>query len=395
MLQRVEIKAFKSLQDVGIDLGLINVFVGSNGSGKSNLLEAIGVLGAAASGRVDDEGLLRRGVRPGLPALYKASFRGDRVRDAIRFGAFSEGVSYEVELNNPIDSPKPAWGFKTERLVVHGEKVVGRSRAGHDYQTLDQDAGLAALKAVELSAGSPGSRLLRTLREFAIYSPNTATLRGLVADPQSREPVGLSGGRLAEAVHELRQLSDKNERFEEIVDDLLELTGWVKEVGVGWPQDVPLAASVPRPSRVLRFVDRYMADGRNVLSAYDASEGALYVLFAAVIATHPQAPSVLAVDNIDSALNPRLARELMTRICRWVIEGGQRQLLVTCHNPVLLDGLPLSDDRIRLFTVDRSNHGRTVVKRVEVDEPLLARANEGWPLSRLWVSGHLGGVPDV
>ncbi len=32
-------------------------------AGKSNLLEALGVLSAAVSGRVDDEALLRRGVR--------------------------------------------------------------------------------------------------------------------------------------------------------------------------------------------------------------------------------------------------------------------------------------------------------------------------------------------
>ena len=61
----------------------------------------------------------------------------------------------------------------------------------------------------------------------------------------------------------------------------------------------------------------------------------------------------------------------------------------------VLDGLDLGDDAIRLFAVDRSAQGNTVVRRVEVDAPLLAKAREGWPLSRLWVSGHLGGVPDV
>jgi hypothetical protein len=33
--------------------------------------------------------------------------------------------------------------------------------------------------------------------------------------------------------------------------------------------------------------------------------------------------------------------------------------------------------------------------RVEVDERLLARAKEGWTLSRLWVMGEIGGVPPV
>ncbi|WP_428261834.1 AAA family ATPase [Haliangium sp.] len=118
------------------------------------------------------------------------------------------------------------------------------------------------------------------------------------------------------------------------------------------------------------------------------------MLFAAVAATHPDAPSVLAIDNFDAALNPRLVRALMQTVSEWIL-AGNRQLLLTCHNPLVLDGLPLQDDRVRLFAVDRTAKGFTTVRRVIVDDALLAKAREGWPLSRLWVSGHLGGVPDV
>lgn len=395
MLQRVEIKCFKSLHEVSIDLGLVNVFVGANGSGKSNLLEAIGVLGSAASGRVDDEGLLRRGVRPGVPALYKSSFAGERMRNAIRFGAFAEEASYEIELNNPTGAPRPVWNFKTERLMAGGEKLVGRSPASYEYRAMDPEAGLAALELVRHHVMSPVNRLMRALREYAIYSPNTAALRGLVTDPQSREPVGLAGGRLAEAVEELRRLARKDGPYEDVVEDVLGLMDWVQAFGAKQSGEVPLSSTVATQQRVLFFRDRFMADGRNELSGYDASEGALYVLFAAVVATHPRSPLVLAIDNVDAALNPLLVRGLMERLCSWVIAGGQRQLLMTCHNPMVLDGLPLQDDRVRLFAVDRSNRGKTVVRRVTVTPELLVKAREGWPLSRLWVSGHLGGVPRV
>ena len=79
MIETLTVRTFKSLEDVTFDLGLVNVFIGANGSGKSNLLEALGVLSAAADGKVDDQSLLARGVRPGLPALYKSAFPG---RDA-------------------------------------------------------------------------------------------------------------------------------------------------------------------------------------------------------------------------------------------------------------------------------------------------------------------------
>jgi len=50
---------------------------------------------------------------------------------------------------------------------------------------------------------------------------------------------------------------------------------------------------------------------------------------------------------------------------------------------------------VRLFTVGRTNTGQSVIRRVVVDDKLLAMARKGWTLSRLWLMGHLGGVPNV
>ena len=78
-LREIHIKGFKSIVDQTVSLGRVNCFIGANGVGKSNVLEAMGVLGAAASGRVDDEAIIRRGVRAGLPRLFKTSFAGTRI----------------------------------------------------------------------------------------------------------------------------------------------------------------------------------------------------------------------------------------------------------------------------------------------------------------------------
>lgn len=84
------------------------------------------------------------------------------------------------------------------------------------------------------------------------------------------------------------------------------------------------------------------------------------------------------------------------RVCEWYLQARPAwQILLTTHNPLVLDGLPLQDDRVRLFTVSRTNSGRTSVRRVEVDASLREKAEQGWSLSRLWVMGHLGGVADV
>jgi len=40
--------------------------------------------------------------------------------------------------------------------------------------------------------------------------------------------------------------------------------------------------------------------------------------------------------------------------------------------------------------------GRTIITRIVLDEKLKKMAQEkDWPLSRLWVMGLMGGVPDV
>lgn len=402
MITTLHVESFKTLADVTLPLGHINLLIGANGCGKSNILEAIGVLGAAASGRVDDESLLRRGVRPGVPALYKSSFRGVRTNTMIRFtaqgGDKAETARYAVGLWNPLTDPKPAWRYHTETLEDVEGRSVGRSPASKSTSH-NPEAGLAALKLVDLKPNRPSALLLRLLQDYVIYTPTTAALRGLAPDFQ-REPVGLSGGRLPEAVTELLQLSLAKEAhrefYQKVCGGVLDLIDWANMYGSGLPSPDVLSPSVPSARRILRFRDRYMAEKRNILTGYDASEGALYVLLAAVLSAHPNAPSAFAIDNFDHGLNPRLARALIERFCNWALHApSQRQVILTTHNPLVLDGLDLKDDRVRLFAVDRTEKGRTAVQRVVVDDEMLEKAKQGWTLSRLWIMGLLGGVPDV
>jgi len=388
MIRKLSIKSFKSLLDVEIELGRINVFVGANGSGKSNLLEALGVLGAAASGRVDSGALSSRGVRLGLPVIYKSSFRGTTTRTSIGFEASSEDAAFAVELLNPLKEPAPAWAFKNEALSESGKRVQGRSPAS--VQRLRPDLGWIARWAVELAPERPAARLLEELAAYCIYAPDTRTLRSLVPDIHTGNPVGLAGGRLPEAVRELLHFAPDQ------LQELLALIGWADAVEVRKAgAEVPLSPWVPRAGEILLFRDRYMGDRRNSLTGYDASEGALYVLFAAALALLPDAPPVFAIDNVDQGLNPRLARAFIQQLCGWVLDAADRQVLMTTHNPLVLDGLPLDDDEVRLFAVGRSRKGRTTVTRIKVDLNQLQRDGELWTVSRLWVMGHLGGMPDV
>lgn len=397
MITNIRIEGFKSLVELNIKLGRINIFIGANGSGKSNILEAIGVLGAAAFGRVDDETLLRRGVRPGVPKLYKTAFKLTH-RNSVPHILFSAQtdleVGYDVTLWNPLENPSPAWKFKTEKIVRNGTAVFSRTTtsAGH----LNQEQGMAALETVKFKPDDPISVLMDTLRQYNIYCPNTPTLRGLVQDQQTREPVGLSGGRLPEAINEVIRLGRKNSELADLLADVGNLIDWAKSFSTVPSTNVPLSASAARSRSVIQFVDKFMKAKRNVLTGYDASEGALYILFCAVLALHPHAPKCIAVDNVDQALNPILAKNLVSAICDWTKrESYFKQFLLTAHNPAILDGLPLRDQEINLFIVERNNEGHTVVRAIDLQKVMQLRPDESWTLSRMWTSGLLGGIPNV
>lgn len=393
MIKTLHIQGFKSISDQTLELGRVNCLIGANGVGKSNVLEALGVLGAAANGVVDDESLLRRGVRAGLPRMFKSSFATEKTPVHIALSAAGLlGELYRVSLLNPLDSPEPAWSYKTELLRDGHEDLV--SDGIRNKKNLNPKAGLAALQKVEISPENPAAVLMERLQEYAIYCPNTPTLRGIAQDQQSRNPVGLNGGSLADGFGELRK-SFKGAENSAPYDQLLELIDWVSDIQTTSQGINLLSPKVPRSKLMLKFTDRFMNANRNELTAYDASEGALYIIFCAILCLLPTSPRLFAVDNLDQALNPRLVTGLVARLSPWLKHNSiDRQIIFTAHNPAVLDGLDLTDPEVRLFAVERNSEGMTTIRRVELRPDLLAK-NKEYPLSRLWMMGTLGAVPNV
>ena len=103
MLKSVIVNNYKSIKSLSLDLGRINVFIGENGCGKSNLLEALAIAAAAESGKLDNEFLASRGVRVTKPPLMKSCFDESTKNDAIKIDiGFSNNhmLSYELTNNN-------------------------------------------------------------------------------------------------------------------------------------------------------------------------------------------------------------------------------------------------------------------------------------------------------
>lgn len=387
---KIVIKNFKSLYDVAFEPGKVNVFIGANGSGKSSILEAIGILSAAMSDRVNNNALQRKGIRLSTSSLYKSKFASLKMEGAtVDFSIEWERTESKYTYSTYLAVPKEddAWKYFAESVLRNGESVFGRSN--RSAMQTNNKVGYFAL--AEQLATDEYSDFLRYIENYGIYQPDTLTLRGTIPDPVQTNPIGLNGGRLAEAMSDLLTTVDGDVMFGSMyMEDVLELLDWASDFKVGKPKKTILNPGVPSTQQIVEFRDKYLKDTA-AFTGYDASEGALYVLFMLTLAMHDKAPKMFAIDSFDHALNPRLAKRV-TEIFSQKIIKENKTVFMTTHNPLVLDGLDLSNDNIRLFTTDRNKEGLVVIRRVQVSEELL---NMNQPLSRLWINGLLGGVPEL
>ena len=89
-LKKISIKGFKSILDQEITLGRLNIFIGTNGAGKSNLLEAIAMLSASIEGGIDYERLSRRGSRLSSPQIFRSAFKNKKRRNTFSIEASTD-----------------------------------------------------------------------------------------------------------------------------------------------------------------------------------------------------------------------------------------------------------------------------------------------------------------
>jgi len=392
LIKSISVNNFKACQQLVFEPGRFNVIIGSNGSGKSSLLEAIGVISAAMTDRVNNTTLVDRGIRLSTNSLYQSNFKNGRRAPTINFelvwkdNSFNidEVYTYKVSLNAP--NKDNAWRYNTEVLLKGNEKMYGQSGASN----MDKNQYVSGLMLKNDPNIQQIKLSLMKLNRYGIFQPNTPTLRGTSSDPYQTEPIGLGGGRLAEALNDIL-VAGNGEMFGSLyIDDVLELIGWAKEFKITTPKKTNINASVSAARRVIEFSDKYMKSEKK-FTAYDASEGALYVLLLLSLAAHERTPAIFAVDNFDHAMNPRLAK-VTTRMFSKMILETDKTVFLTTHNPLVLDGLDIQNDDIRLFTMDRLKDGQVKLRRIQVDKTLI---DENQPLSRLWVNGRLGGVPEL
>jgi len=398
MLRRVQITNFKSLLRVDLTLGRINLLIGENGSGKSNVLEALTFGAAALSGRQSYEFLASRGMRAVEPAWMRSAFAPADAPVTIGVWEGFEPEGPPVSLTVGADG---AWEVRGGQLFrIHDAvKALQKLPAGTVNVTIAGANFTLTLEDEDRESTVPGVRIedllnaLRGAREefegqserwsktgfssFLTYSPEYSTLRIFQAESQIL-PLGVRGEGLFAHLQALHRANDP--AFQKIADQM-DLLDWFD--GFAIPDDLAPG------ERRLRIKDRYLTE-QQVFDQRSANEGFLYLLFYFTLVISPHTPKVFGVDNIDAALNPKLAAALLRRLHQLCVEHD-KQIVATTHSPAILDALDLHDDDQRLFVVSRNDEGHTQLRRARAPQPL--PGDPPVPLSQAFLKGYLGGLP--
>ncbi len=140
----------------------------------------------------------------------------------------------------------------------------------------------------------------------------------------------------------------------------------------------------------LQIKDRFLDSKVESFDQRSANEGFLFVLFYFSLLISDKTPNFFAIDNVESSLNPKLCTKLIKSMAE-LSKKHKKQIIVTTHNPSILDGLDLNDEEQKLFLVYRNNLGRTILREIEKPKPLAGQ--EPIKLSEAFLRGYIGGLP--
>jgi len=410
MVTSLQIKNFKSIVDLALDLGRFNVLIGENGCGKSNILEAIAFAGAASANKLDNEFLGNRGIRIASPELMTSAFSNGTGIKTIEFVFATDNLNHSpVKFFISQDKAnKQKWINDPNDLLIKLLPVLFKQSSSNlPPQKALPDEIVKAIKAdptinirfkrlfaeigkeIENEYDGWDEKLANTVSEmflfeknssldlssFIVYTPDQGLLRN-ATESKKILPIGPQGEGLFQHLKE--QIKPSKPFILNKINENMRLLDWYSGFGFsdsGVQQDVTVSIH-----------DKYLHPVFKQFDVRSANEGFLFLLLYSTLMISKETPPFFAIDNIDASLNPKLCAKL-TRNLTELAGKHKKQVIVTTHNPAVLDGLDLSDDSQRLFVVRRNKMGHTIASRVEY------KPERSKKLSEIWTDGYIGGLP--
>lgn len=399
-IKRLRAKNVLSFGGEGIDLELrdLNVIIGANSSGKSNLVSLLSLLQAAptdvtkpvGAGGGTQEWLWKGGahlpdatlevvVAPqygSVPLRYVLSFR----EEAQRFSLIDERIEPEL----PVESEGKDSFFYRYRGGGSQFNVVTPEMRGYGRHSPPIPAG----RGIREEPVQPNQSILVQRRGAEQY-PEITYLGE--AFSQIRIYQDWQFGRTSPA--RLPQRPDMPNDF--LLEDASNLALVIDDIKFAGGQAAELRDFLQLANPEFNAIHTRVFGGTIQLyieetglssptPATRLSQGALQLICLLVILLHPRPPKVVCIEEPEKGLHP----DLLPELARLLVRASTRtQLIVTTHSEILVDALSDSPESI---IVCEKQDGSTKLRRLSTKE-LSDRLTEGDGLGRLWRQGSIGG----
>lgn len=333
MITRIEIDGYKSFDAFGLDLPPFTVLVGANASGKSNLLEAVDLLGRLIR-EPTGQTLVDHARRGGPKDLFRRGSDGNPA-DAMRIAAhvivdgYAGYCHLRVEARVRYADPPEPLRVETEVLNVHDS--YGPDPDGppwkHWLPILNHDhTGQLHCTEVPVQDAAYSRELAEATKNWRILEPSPKAMR-VVSSTYDTAPLAEDGKNLGAVLGRIIQNPESWYDFQAdaaaLLPDLVDIT---VEANAEWGQwDVWL---------------QHKHEHR--ITPSTASAGTLRVLALLAAAHDPAHEGVLMLEEPENGLHPTRVPQLLFRLLgrtsdpATLTSGNGRQTLITTHSPVAL-----------------------------------------------------------
>lgn len=324
-IESIRLRNYLSVQDVSLRLSRLNVLIGANASGKSNLINALSFLRDALQ---HDYGFAI-GVRGGFVHLACKASRARRVHIAANFKDTDWSFKWSVELS------KDGVGYSI-REEVHRlredepPQQILSSRRGEGWWwsgeqgrvQLSEQGHRCALAAAAADATFPARAVAAFVRGWGFFDPNPGTLRrtSLVGESPA---LGSYGQNLAARLHTLRETDP--ERFERVHSATRDI--------LGVPERIEFRTSDDDDRVALLLTERGL---KYRIYQTGCSNGTLRMLAIVTALLGTPEATLIGIEEPENYIHPGALAAFTEHVLR---SNGEAQLVLTTHSPHLLDVL--------------------------------------------------------
>lgn len=369
----------------------LNVLIGPNASGKSNLIEALSLLAAAPrdlqdpirqGGGVQDwlwKGAARTGTAtleatldPPISAPTAIRYRLSFSETAGRFLLRDEAVESARPLNPSDHQPYIYYRYQEGNPVINVVTETNGSRSSRGLTREDVKADQSILSQRRDPDSYP--ELTYLANQFGRMSFYREWNLGRYTPPRLPQRPDLEQDRLLEDASNLglvlNDLLSQPDVKHRMLDRLRDFYPLVEDVVI----------RVSGGAVQIFFHERGLRQG---VPATRLSDGSLRYLCLLAILCHPDPPPVVCIEEPELGLHPDIIPEVAKLL---VAASADRQIFVTTHSDMLVDAL---SDVPEAVVVCEKVEGSTSLRRL--DAATLAPWLGQYRLGELWTRGEIGG----